>query len=266
MRGWRIQFVVEIGRGRCIMRTDRRSNLLRWVPVCLLLFAVAVAGPLPPFTQQGQARGVKGQIEESESSSQAAFELQTSGLLAPMIITGASGALRGRIAEAMEQAASSFGLVLDTTDLVYICRGDLVVVNCGVSAGSSAVPSAEASLDVGLIYTSREVEIRFGDGVRGRRLPGFYAVRLSTAVAGTGSEPEHDPGITLLEIIGDSGAPALTVPVAMLPPTSDRRLTACLDVGSDGAEDTLCLGWFGSGFGIRLCFALLPAGNLEQAM
>ncbi len=82
-------------------------------------------------------------------------------------------------------------------------------------------------------------------------------------MVGTGSEPEPDSGITLLEIVGGSAAPALTVPVEMLPPTPDRRVTACLDVESDGVEDIVCLGWFGSGFGIRLCFAPVETGNLE---
>jgi len=165
-------------------------------------------------------------------------------------IAEASEALRERITQAMEQAAGSYGLELDTSDIVYLCRHDIVLACAGVAGFEDAARSASlAAVDVGLVYFSREVEVRFGDGAYGTRPPGLYAVR----VALNPSRSTHDLGITLLELAGSAGSTGLTLPAELLEPTAQRIVTACLDVDAEEGRGTACLGWFGRGFSIRLC-------------
>jgi len=237
------------------MRNDSRSRGIRWTLSALMICSLAFAGS-PVCLAATEDSGAKGQVEESEtssSSSQTQSQMLTD-LLPQMMISGASDVLRGQVAQAMEQAASSFGLVLDTSDLAYVCRDDIIVVNCGASASAGA--SDDVSVDVGLIYVSREVEIRFGDGEHGKRPPGFYAVRL--AFDSERGSAAHDPGVALLELVGNSTPPVPGILVEVLPPTLTRELTVCLDVEREGQEEQLCLGWFGAGFGIRLCLVLMP--------
>jgi hypothetical protein len=167
------------------------------------------------------------------------------------LIAEASEALRQQIGQAMEQAARSLDLVLNTADLVYICRDDIIVVSAGV-AGFEDVESSTPVLrtDVGLIYLSREVEVRFGDGVRGSRLPsGFYAVRVTVDQ----SRSESDPGITLIELLDGAGTAILEFPTTLLPAATGRELTASLALDTDEREGVACLDWYGRRFTIRIC-------------
>jgi len=166
------------------------------------------------------------------------------------MIAEASEALREQIIEAMDQAADSYGVELDTSDVVYLCRHDIVLACAGVAGFEDAERSASpAAVDVGLVYFSREVEVRFGDGAYGKRPPGFHAVRVTL----NPSRSAHDPGITLLELAGSSDATDLRFPIELLGPTAGRMVTACLDVDAATGTSEACLGWFGRGFSIRLC-------------
>lgn len=173
------------------------------------------------------------------------------------LMVEASETLRGEIGKAMEQAATSMGLVLDTRDMVYVCRDDFIVA----SAGAVGFENAESSTpvlhaDIGLIYVSREGEIRFGDGERGSRLPaGFHSVRAAYRQ----STSTHDPGITLLELQGSSDPPVLEFPTELLPPASGRKLTASLELDADEAYDAVCLGWYGTRLSVRICVGFVSA-------
>lgn len=172
------------------------------------------------------------------------------------MIAEANEALRQQIGQAMEQAARSFGLTLNTSDLVYICRDDIIIVSAGVAGfedAKSSTPMLRA--DVGLIYLSREVEVRFGDGVRGSRLPsGFYAVRATVDQ----TRNPHDPGITLLELCDSSGTTISEFQTTLLPAATGRTLTASLDLDTDEAEGTACFGWSDRRFTIKICVTFEP--------
>ena len=172
------------------------------------------------------------------------------------MIAEANEALRQQIGQAMERAAHYFGLVLNTADLVYICRDDIIVASAGV-AGFEDVESSTPLLrtDVGLFYLSREVEVRFGDGVRGSRLPsGFYVVRATVDQ----TRNPHDPGIALLELLDDSGSMIMEFSTTLLPAATGRELTASLDLDTDEGEGVACLAWHGRRFTVKICvtFAL----------
>jgi hypothetical protein len=174
------------------------------------------------------------------------------------LIVAANEALRQEIAQAMEQAATSMGLVLDTSDMVYICRDDLIVASA-CAAGFEYPESLASALvaDVGLIYVSREATVRFGDGELGSRLPaGFHNVRAAYGQ----STSTHDPGITLLELHSSSDTTVLEFSADLLSPASGRKLTASLELDADEAYDAVCLGWYGGRFSIRLCVTFEPAG------
>jgi hypothetical protein len=182
--------------------------------------------------------------------------MQQGTLWPQLIIAEANEVLRKQIGQAMEQAARSLGLTLNTSDLVYICRDDLIIVNTGVAGFEDAESSTRVSqVDVGLIYFSREVDVRFGDGKIGSRLPGFYAVRATM----NPSRSTHDPGITLLELLGSSNTTTLTFPITLLPPAAERKLTASLDLDADEGESVACFGWSGPRFTIKVCVAFKPA-------
>ncbi len=182
------------------------------------------------------------------------------------VIADANEALRLQLGQVMDQMARSLGLTLDTRDLVYICRDDLIMVNSGVAGFEDAESSTGVlQIDVGLIYLSREATVRFGDGKLGARLPaGFHVVRVSV----DRSRPVQDPGITILEMAESSGRSVLSFTVAALPPSEERRLTASLLVGPSAAEssapsgaeseieDIVCLGWYGPQFGCEMCAVL----------
>jgi len=166
------------------------------------------------------------------------------------VMAAASEVLREEVAVAMEQAARSFGLVLDTGDLVYACRDDFVVASAGAAGFEDADSSvAGSSTALGLVYFSREVEVRFGDGVRGKRPAGFYAVRVSTEQ----SSRAHDPGITLLELVGIADTEIVTLPTELLAATPERRLTLCMRHDLTEGEDTVCFGWFGRLLSASFC-------------
>ena len=181
------------------------------------------------------------------------------------VIADANEALRLQLSQVMDVTARSMGLTLDTTDLVYICRDDLIMVNGGI-AGFEAAESSTGALqvDVALIYLSREATVRFGDGKLGSRLPaGFHVVRATV----DRSRAVHDPGVTILEITEISGSSALAFTVATLPTSDERRLTASLAVepsatessmlSSGGrVEDVACVGWYGPQFGCEMCAVL----------
>lgn len=242
------------------MRRHRRSDGFHWrtflvASCCAALLGATVGSASLPLV----AASVEEQAEESAASSsslQSQFQILEANLLPKLIIGTASEVLRSQIVQAMEQAASLFGFALDNGDWAYICRDDLIIINCSVSGSETvALNSGDVSIPVGLFYVSHEGTIRFGDGEHGRRPPGFYAVRLASGPAAR--ETVHDPGIALLELVGDSAGPGLTLPTELLPPTSTARVTACLDVGSDG-QDSVCLGWSGADFSVRICFTLTP--------
>jgi len=166
------------------------------------------------------------------------------------MIDSAARAFRERIASEMERVALDFGLLLDTGDLLCLCRDDLLVASAGAAGFENPTDSAAvARIQLGLIYLSRTVEIRFGDGEHGTRPPGFYAVGLTYGRSGSA----HDPGIALLELIGGPAVAVLAIPVEIYPPAATRRLTACLDQSSTGDADRICLGWSGRQFTVELC-------------
>jgi hypothetical protein len=173
-----------------------------------------------------------------------------------LMIAEANEVLRQQIGQAMDQAALSLGLTLNTSDLVYICRDDLIMVAAGVAGFEDAENSTGVSqVDVGLIYFSREGGVQFGDGQHGTRLPGFYAVRATI----NPGRSTHDPGITLLELLGGSGTTTLTFPITLLPPATERKLTASLDLDADEGESVACFGWSGPRFTIKVCVTFKPA-------
>jgi hypothetical protein len=155
---------------------------------------------------------------------------------------------REEIAGAMQQAAASLGLTLDASDLVYLSCGDLVLVVAGAEGfgetGSAIRPTVT---DVGVIYTSRDANIRFGDGEHGRLPSGFHAIRVE-ADAG---ERVHDPGITILEISTGS-EDVLAIPVALLAPGAERAFALTLEPGEAGAETEASITWCGELFGVEL--------------
>jgi len=167
---------------------------------------------------------------------------------------------------AMEEAAASMGLALDTSDLVFLCRGELVAAAAGAArfgAPSRALGPLPGDL-LGLIYVSKESELRFGDGQLGTRPPGFHAVR----VAPDAERNVHDPGITILEVFASTEDVGTALPVELLPGGAERAIGVCLEVDPGGAQDVVCFSWIGPAFGVRLCVEIVamdgggdPAGS-----
>ena len=155
--------------------------------------------------------------------------------------------------------ARSPGLTLDTRDVVFICRDDLIMANRGVAGfedGESSI--GVLRIDVGLIYLPLEAAVRFGDAKLGSRLPaGFHVVWVGV----DRSRTVHNLAITILEIAESSGRSVLAFTVTALPPPDERRLTASLAVGPSPddsgvggrIEDVACLGWYGPQLGCEMC-------------
>ncbi|MFC2083300.1 hypothetical protein ACFLSG_04600 [Candidatus Bipolaricaulota bacterium] len=197
-----------------------------------------------------------------------AFQSSLVSVRAPgSMIADANETLRLEVGQAMEQAADSLGYALDTRDLVMICRDDVILVNCGIAEFENVVSSTGLlQVDLGLIYVSREAEVRFGDGEHGKIPPGFYAVQATIGR----SSAAHDPGITLLELFSSSGNSILEFPVTAQPPSEVRRLTVSLGVNTLSAvlsaqssstgqtEDAACLGWYGPELGCEMCLVFRP--------
>jgi len=187
-----------------------------------------------------------------------AFTQQTAIISTPApesSIADATEALRGDIAQAMEQTTDTFGLELDLSDLLHLSQGEIVVVVAGVVGFENAAPpTSVAPVNLGLIYLSETFDVRFGDGIVGRRSPGFYAIRVSMQP----STSAHDPGITLLEILGSSESEPLSFPIELAGPATQRALTVCLEQDPETGMDAICLGWHGLGFTAQLCIQFAP--------
>ncbi|UCF09916.1 MAG: hypothetical protein JSW65_07615 [Candidatus Bipolaricaulota bacterium] len=171
------------------------------------------------------------------------------------LIEEAEEVFRAELIEAMERAAESLGVILDTTDVVFLAHNDLLVVSAG-AAGFEDAASSEPVLhaDVGLIYLSQETEVRFGDGRVGSRLPaGFHAVK----VAIDQTRNVHDPGVTILEMTSGGTAASVEIPTTMVDPSSERVLVVGLSLDPDGAL-VARLGWFGRSFGVELEVRRVP--------
>lgn len=234
------------------MQTGSRRNCLRFIVLVVVLWSIGMLGAWRQ--DQSLAYGAEGTGEQEEATSSASSQMASEGL-ASMIVP-ASEAFREEIASGMERAALSLGLLLDTSDLLCLCRNDITVASAGAAGFETPTDTAAVvHVDLGLVYVSRAVEVRFGDGEHGTRLPGFYAVRLTYGRSGAA----HDPGIALLELVGGPGVAALAFPVELHPPAATRRLTACLDLGAKGEENRICLGWSGRQFTVEICvFAPSP--------
>lgn len=171
-------------------------------------------------------------------------------------VTDANDSLRLQVSSVLEQKARTFGLTLDTRDLLYLCRDDFIMINTGVAGFENVESSAGViAVDVGMIYLSEETQVRFGDGKLGSRLPtGFYAIRATVSQSST----VHDPGITLLEIFNSSGASILEFQATALPPSDKRTLTASLGIRSSPEEETdaACFGWVAERFGCEMCVVI----------
>jgi len=173
------------------------------------------------------------------------------------VIVDANEVLRLEICSVLEHRARSQNLTLDTSDLLYICRDDFIMISAGVAGFEDVEGSTGViAVDVGMIYFSREVQVRFGDGKLGTRLPtGFYTVRAVVSQSSTA----HDPGITLLEIFDSSGHGMIEYQATTLPPSDERTLTASLDVRStsgEGTHDVACLGWVTQQFSCEMCVVI----------
>jgi len=181
------------------------------------------------------------------------FSIRTPGTA----VSEADNAFREAVVAATEQAAESLGVVLDTSDIVIVSRDDVVVVCAGAASfGESGDGLPVGLIDIGLIYTSREVDVRFGDGEHGTLPSGFHAVRVQAAA----TRGAHDPGIALLELTGDPSATEASQPFELVSPVSVRTLAAGLEVDSDTGEVCLVFGWYGPQFGVELRAVLRADG------
>jgi hypothetical protein len=104
--------------GRVRENRHRRWNVLRRIATGILVFAVSVLGSAHQQT------------------------IPSVPLPGP-VIADANAALRLQVSVAMEQAASSLGLPLDTRDLLYICRDGFIMVNAGVAGFEDAESSTQ---------------------------------------------------------------------------------------------------------------------------
>lgn len=173
------------------------------------------------------------------------------------VIIDANEALRLQVSSILEQRARALGLALDTSDMVYICRDDFIMINAGVAGFENGDSSAGMiALGLAMIYVSQEVNVRFGDGNLGTRLPaGFYTVRATVSQSSTA----HDPGITLLEIFDSSERSMIEYQATTLPSSDERTLTASLGVRSVAevkTDDVACFGWVTQQFGCEMCVVL----------
>jgi len=178
-------------------------------------------------------------------------------------ITGATEAAYEEVRGAMEEAASSMGLALDTSDLIFLCRGELVAASAGAAGfgGSGRATGPLPGELLGLIYVSQDTEIRFGDGQLGTRPPGFLAVR----VAPEAERNVHDPGITILEVFASTEDVGTALPVELLPGGAERAIGVCLDGDADGTHGVLCFSWAGPAFGVRLCLEIVSGDGAIEA-
>jgi len=233
------------------MQTRSGRNCLRFIVLGVVVWSIGMLGAWRQ--DQSLAYGAE-ETGQEEVTSSVASQMASKGP-ASMIVP-ASEAFREEIASEMKRAALSLGLLVDTSDLFCLCRNDITIASAGAAGlETPTTTAAVAHVDLGLIYISRAVEIRFGDGEHGTRPPGFYAVRVTYGRSGAA----HDPGIALLELEGGPGVAPLAFPVELRPPAATRRLTACLDLGDSGEENRICLGWSGRQFTVEICvFAPSP--------
>ena len=170
-------------------------------------------------------------------------------------ITGATEAAYEEVRGAMEEAASSMGLALDTSDLIFLCRGELVAASAGAAGfgGSGRATGPLPGELLGLIYVSQDTEIRFGDGQVGTRPPGFHAVRVTPEA----ERNVHDPGITILEVFASTEDVGTALPVELLPGGAERAIGVCLEVDPGGAQDVVCFSWIAPAYGVRLCLEIV---------